>query len=208
MRATIVTSNPIFPHLIVDDWFDEQEYKQVWSELNFYLANKKNLVRSEDTPEVAYVDNKPIGHNARCYPDLIFAEDQRKYSHIMTLVDKFRTEWFHDLGKQTFENGQFNSFTSSNRDTTMISYYESGDRYHTHFDTCAFTSLIWLHKKPKGYSGGDFYIDKPKIKIDCKDNRMVLFPSWYDHSVTPVTMNTNEPNHGRITITHFFNNNS
>jgi hypothetical protein len=64
--------------------------------------------------------------------------------------------------------------------------------------------LIWLHKEPKMYQGGDFEIVNSNTVIESKNNRMVLFPSFYYHKVHKLTMdNSNEENFGRYTITHF-----
>ena len=39
-----------FPFLVIDNWFDKQTEKALWSELNYYLSkNKTEQLRSENT---------------------------------------------------------------------------------------------------------------------------------------------------------------
>ena len=44
------------------------------------------------------------------------------------------------------------------------------------------------------------------VEIKCKHNRMIFFPSYYLHKVTPVLMNHQDRDQGlgRFSITNFF----
>ena len=68
-----------------------------------------------------------------------------------------------------------------------------------------FSMLIWLYKTPKKFKGGEFSFKKENRKIELKNNRMILFPSYLEHKVTKLNMKNSGDNNGRYTITHFFN---
>ena len=89
---------------------------------------------------------------------------------------------------------------------TMISYYDNSQEYKPHFDTVQFTSIIWFYKEPKKFVGGDFIFTQPNQTIECKHNRMIFFPSYYMHSVTPVSIapENRDKGLGRFAITNFF----
>ena len=99
------------------------------------------------------------------------------------------------------------SFFSSNTDNTMVSYYEENDHYRPHHDTFLWTTLIWFVKEPRLFDGGNFVLNDLGYEIRLHHNRMVMFPSCFMHSVTPVKFHTSpkEPGYGRWTITHFYN---
>ena len=61
-------------------------------------------------------------------------------------------------------------------------------------------------KEPKQFKGGQFNLPQANVTIPMKNNRMIMFPSYYTHSVSPVKMD-GEKNQGlgRHTITHFYN---
>ena len=54
--------------------------------------------------------------------------------------------------------------------------------------------------------GGEFVLPQAGVTIPMKNNRMILFPSYYTHAVNPVKFD-GEKNQGlgRHTITHFYN---
>jgi Rps23 Pro-64 3,4-dihydroxylase Tpa1-like proline 4-hydroxylase len=67
------------------------------------------------------------------------------------------------------------------------------------------TMLIWFFKEPKKFKGGDLILNDFETAFECKHNRMLLFPSHYEHSVAPISL-AEEYKHkgmGRYTITNF-----
>lgn len=86
----------------------------------------------------------------------------------------------------------------------LVSYYEDGDGYPQHYDMAKLTLLLWLHRgDKKHFSGGDLILEDGQ-KIEFKNNRVILFPSVLEHSVTEVKMNNAEKEFGRYVITGFF----
>jgi len=118
---------------------------------------------------------------------------------------KQRTSEFHKiLANNCMPYGR--SFMSSNGDSSLVSYYEENDHYKPHHDTFAWTCLIWMVREPRLFDGGNFKLNEPDIEVKLKNNRMVMFPCCYLHSVSPVKFHTQpkEIGYGRYTITHFY----
>jgi Rps23 Pro-64 3,4-dihydroxylase Tpa1-like proline 4-hydroxylase len=204
-KPIIKNKNKIFPYLIIDNWYSKKEETAVWKELEFYLSiEKDNLQRAENTV-VATKDGKPLGRSYRIYPNQIYNTSNRfQHSNILRFMYKQRTKEFHDLIIKAIPMGR--NFPETNQDSTIISYYEEGDSYKAHTDSLLFTCLIWFHKKPKRYKGGDFYFSDNKELVENKHNRLVIFPSYYFHSVKELKFNNKKPKlgDGRFTITHFY----
>tara|TARA_R110000803_G_scaffold117162_2_gene185690 strand:+ start:419 stop:1063 length:645 start_codon:yes stop_codon:yes gene_type:complete len=204
-KPIIRNKNKLFPYLIIDNWYSKKEEKAVWKELDFYLsAEKDNLQRAENTI-VATKNGKPLGKSYRIYPNLIYNPSNKfLHSNILRFMYKQRSKEFHDLIVKAIPMAR--NFPLTNKDSTLISYYEEGDSYKEHTDCLQFTCLIWFHKNPKKYKGGDFYFSDNKELVESKHNRLVIFPSYYWHSVKKLKFNNKKCKlgDGRFTITHFY----
>lgn len=194
-----------YPFLIIDDWYSPDELKKVWKELDFYHSlGRENIDRAEKTIVAKDDKGESKGKSYRFYVDQIYSMNGKNKSHVLNYKQKFQRKEFHDIVKINLKDYR-EFFPATNMDSTFISYYENEDFYDSHFDASAFTMLIWLHKEPKMYEGGDFEIINSNKTIESKNNRMILFPSFYYHRVQKLSMkNKSEENFGRYTITHFF----
>ena len=87
----------------------------------------------------------------------------------------------------------------------LLSYYENQDYYKRHYDTALITCLTWFHKDPKKFSGGDFKFSDYNISIECKSNRMIVFPSMIFHEVEKIEMKEEDcgNRYGRYCFSHF-----
>jgi len=125
-------------------------------------------------------------------------------STIFNTMYKGRMAEFHQYMNQIVPYGI--SYTSSNTDNTLISYYEENDHYDSHYDTFAWTACIWMVREPRLFDGGDFEFPQSGHQVKLKNNRAVFFPCCYLHKVTPVKFHTQPKDigYGRYTITHFY----
>ena len=192
-----------FPYLVVDNWYNKQEEQAIWKELEFLTSRgRDNTLRAEDTI-VASVNGKPLGRSYRYYLSDIYNTYNRTSSNITRYLFKQQSKEFHDLLFKTFPHAI--NFVGTNQDSSLVSYYENDDHYDAHTDTFQFTCLIWFHKKPKKYKGGDFYFEQPDQTVESKHNRLVIFPCYYKHGVKPIKMDKKLPiGSGRFTITTFY----
>lgn len=199
MKIYNITDNQIFPFLMIDDFFDEEVLKSIWNELNFY-EGKTYL----ETEIIAQIKGKPMGTVKRLYLDKIYAGDQRHISDILSNYQK--RLWSAEIVqayKKTVPS--WVTFWSSNKDTTQLGYMENSDYYTAHFDVTQHTALVWLYKEPRKFKGGDLIFTQSKINVECRNNRMVLFPSYYFHAVSKLEMNKEDmgKGYGRWVLTNF-----
>jgi len=199
----IINDNPVFPFLVIDNWYTPNEEKAVWKELDFFSATpKENTDRAENTIVAKYPDGTPKSHAYRYYLEGFY--EKRELSPILNCMYKQRTPEFHNIIDKILPYSRM--FLGSNKDSSLISYYEEKDHYESHHDAFQWTCLIWMVREPRLFDGGDFKLDESDIEVKLKNNRMVMFPCCYLHSVSPVKFHTQpkEVGYGRYTITHFY----
>jgi hypothetical protein len=194
-----VTSNSK-SYLVVDDFFNEREQKQIWKELEF-LTDPSKLLPPEKTG-TAFINDELLKKNQAIFLDTFYGK--REHSNIlnncMKMLSREMLSIFDDM------DGEFKYAIGSNLDTTLLSYYEDTDYYKPHTDEAVLTFLYWCYKEPKAFEGGDLILPEIDADIEVKNNRLVVFPSYRLHSVTPLSMNIkNEPfsTFGRYCITKF-----
>ena len=200
----VVNDDPVFPFVVIDNWYTPSEEKAVWKELDFFSATPKDQIERAETGVVARDPDGTARSNAyRFYIEGFYKK--RELSPILNCMYKQRTNEFHKLLKENCQP-YARSFLTSNADSSLLSYYEDKDHYKHHHDIFQWTCLIWMVREPRQFSGGDFKINEPDIEIKLKNNRMIMFPSCFLHSVSPVKF-FNQPKEigfGRYTITHFY----
>ena len=202
-KVQIIKDNPTFPFIVIDDWYTPNEEKAVWKELDFFSTTpRENIDRAENTIVARNLDGSSKSKAYRFYIEEFYKK--RKLSPIINCMYKQISPEFHNIISDCMPYAR--SFLSSNGDSTLLSYYEENDHYEPHHDTFAWTCLIWMVKEPRLFNGGDFKLNEIDIEIKLKNNRMVMFPSCYLHSVSPVKFHTQpkEIGYGRYTITHFY----
>jgi len=187
---------------IIDNWYSENELEDIFQELKFYTHPDK-LFPSEG--DIA-LDEKgaELGKSFRIPLDGIYTENGRKVSSILKGRDKLFNEKFYERAVKY--NPVYRTFKDTTGDFCFVSYYEDKHFYKAHPDKASFTLLIWVYKKPKKFTGGDLILKDLDLKIECKHNRLVMFPGFLYHEVTPIKMKKGyKVGDGRYTITHFLN---
>jgi len=204
-KTQVIKDNPTYPFIVVDNWYTQNEEKAVWKELDlFSTVPKKHIPRAENTIVATNPDGSPKSNAFRFYIDSYYTDMGRTYSPIFNCMYKQKSDVFHNLINQCMPYGR--SFLATNNDSTLLSYYENNDHYDIHCDTFAWTILIWMVREPKRFTGGDFDFPEIDTEIKLKNNRMIAFPSCYNHRVSPLKFkDTNaEIGYGKYTITHFY----
>jgi len=191
----------ILKPVVIDNWYSKDELKKVYKELDFYTDRDKFQTQH------GHVALNPDGTDkADCYRvelDTCYGQEGRKLSDILNLMDKMRNKNFHDY--ITDVCAIYRGFQNTEKDSSMLSYYEEAQFYKAHTDTAKYSVLIWINKEPKKFTGGDLILPDMKQKIECKNNRLVLFPGMLFHEVTPIKMKKNSKlGDGRYCIVHFF----
>jgi len=191
--------------LIVDNWYSKEELNLVYKELDFLSSN---MLKSNECEGPALDENKKTKFEGfRIYPYDIYTKEGIEYSPILKSINKFQNKEFHKKIHKAFkdtETALYEQFIETNYSHSFINYYENNNVYKEHFDAFQFTSLIFIFKEPKSFTGGDFYFPRINEKIECKNNRMILFPSFYYHKTDTIKSETNKKGEGRYSIATFF----
>ena len=189
------------PYMVIDNYYNEEELRLIWEELNF-LTYPHKLRRATEESGGARDKNtyELLKKNFHRYIDGIYTD--RLLSNILTVNRKLfadNLEIFKQHPHWFFQN------VNINIDYTKVGYYEDNDCYGEHSDSASVTSLTWLYREPKKFTGGDLFLSSDKIKIDCVHNRTLIFPSMIPHSVNEINMSQDNQNkgQGRYVISQF-----
>jgi len=169
------------PFVVLDNLYTDEEVDLIFQESD-YLISTNNLYEPEKVG-VAMKQNKSLKKGKSVFLDSIYTD--RNFSHILNVNRKtFHPDLMDELEKKHMF---FRYLKTANRDSTLFSYFETSDYYKPHHDNAVLSCISWFHKKPKGFTGGDLILEGEKT-IKCKHNRTLLFPSIFQHEVTPVKM--------------------
>ena len=188
-------------YLIIDNWYTDSELIDVHKELDFLSTT--HALNTQETKGSAELNGKHLANMHRYMPGQLYSSAT---TPINKALKKVQSPEFHNKIESVFSESKSAlglNFSQTNNTHTVINYYENNESYSKHFDVFQYTMLIWLYKKPKSFKGGDLTFDSINKTIECKYNRMILFPSWYWHSVSEIKQ-LQKSSYGRWCITHFF----
>jgi hypothetical protein len=170
-----------FSFYVFRNIFDGNELEYIWKEALFLCDNSK-LENPNTTGSAKFENGNLKKNNAGIWLDNIYNKDN--FSNYLKIYKK-PLQNIHE-----FKNSDYtlNLYLHTNIDSTLMSYYEDNDYYHSHHDVSAYTYVFWLFKEPKNFLGGDLYFDDVDYKIQVNSNMAVLFPSWVIHSVDKIMM--------------------
>lgn len=183
-----------FPHLIIENMYDDQELELIWEELNF--LNKPNKLSEPKDYGALHLHTKSRGII------LDSAYRDRNISNILSVNRKTfdYTETYAQL------NPHYIKFKTSNKDITKLRYYHDGESYDPHidanFDTLACT---YFNKEPKRFSGGELYFPDYQYQVPCDNNLCVIFPAYFSHGVREIEISDDDyfAGYGRYCMSQF-----
>ena len=183
-----------FHYLYFENLYSEEELGIIWEEID-RITLEDNLLLPPDKTHSAVDDNENFIKNNR---GVWLAEVND--SNISKVCEKiYHPSIINHPSSWFFKDINFNI------DVPLLSYYDDGDYYLKHNDSSYITACTWLYKEPKKFLGGEFYFPDYDIKIPCKNNSCVIFPSNIWHSVDKVYISDEfkNQNFGRYCITQF-----
>ena len=176
-----------FPHVILGNFYSNEELIHIWKELDF-LTYFGKLEEPEKTGSAIGQEGLLLKSNYAIQLDDLYKH--RDISNILRLNRKlFSDQLVNLVGSTDFI---FEGFSNFNEDRTMVSYYENSHHYAAHQDRCSYTALTWFFKDPKKFSGGDLYFPNYDYIHEIQSNQTLIFPSFVKHQVTEVIMDPQE----------------
>ena len=160
-----------FPHLIFNNFYNEEELDLIWEELNFYTKPNKLL----EAKDFGGVVDKTNSHAIEL--DYVYLSKFRSISNILTVNRKL----FNDEILETFAKIHecCGIATNCNTDTTKVRYYHDKEYYKPHIDMAyQFLSFSYFYKEPKKFTGGELFFPKHEYEFPCENNSMIIFPAW------------------------------
>lgn len=195
-----IYTNP-FPHVVIYDYFNENELKRVWKELDF-LTYEDKLLGPSQTSAATSMDGRILKKNSALFLDQVYSN--KDISDILKFSRKLYD--LEDTKKIIYEHSwEFRPWKDNiSGFNTLVSYYENSDYYEPHHDVGYYTVLIHLYKEPQQFTGGELYFPEFDFTLGNVSNRLFIFPCQLLHQVTPINMTGEKySGNGRYTITHF-----
>jgi len=194
-----------FPHLIINNFYNDEELELIWEELKFYTKPNKLLPPEGYGGVVGYTDSKAL-----CLDNLYVNANgenpsYRSISSILTVNRKV----FDDSVLQSFSDIHdcCGLAPETNFDVTKVRYYHDGDHYDPHIDkSIQFLAFSYFYKEPKRFTGGELIFPKYNFELTCENNSIIMFPGWVEHGVKRVNIEDSNyyEGYGRYCISSFF----
>ena len=190
-----------FPHMIVENFYNDDELKLIWEELDFYTKDGKLFDAHEFGGVVDKTNSKAI------WLDKVFDKKYRNLSNILK------------VNRKLFDSAVLEAFSSvhdccsiakfCNYDVTKVRYYHDGDYYEPHTDkTVQFLGFSYFYREPKKFEGGELIFPKYDYTFDCPNNSLIMMPGWVEHGVSKISIKNSDyfDGYGRYAVTSFFSN--
>ena len=193
-----------FPHLIIENFYNDEELELIWEELNFYTKPNKLLPTEKYGGVVGFTESKGLLLDG-IYKNHEEGRNYRNISNILTVNRKLFTSGVLDVFSEIHDCCCIAN--KSNHDITKVRYYHDGEGYKPHTDKgFQFLAFSYFYKEPKKFKGGQLYFPKYDYEIPCDNNSMIIFPGWVEHGVREVSIKESDyfDGYGRYAITSFF----
>ena len=203
-----------FPHLIVKNFYNEEELELIWEELKFYthpgkLYDAKDFggIVDNTNSKAIILDQLYRNYSHKQSENVNGNPNYRLMSNILTVTRKI----FNSGILEVFSNihGCCSIAKFANWDATKVRYYHNGEYYEPHTDkSMQFLAFYYIHKEPKKFSGGEVYFPQYNYEYSCDNNSLIMFPGWVEHGVNKVKIEDSDyyDGWGRYAITSFFGN--
>ena len=197
---TFLLKDP-FPHMIVENFYNGDELKLIWEELDFYTKDGKLF----DAEEFGGIVNKT--NSKAIWLDKVFSKKYRNLSNILKVNRKLFDSAILDAFSSIHDCCSIAKFC--NHDTTKVRYYHDGNYYEPHTDkTVQFLGFSYFYREPKKFEGGELIFPKYDYTFDCPNNSLIMMPGWVEHGVSKISIKNSDyfDGYGRYAVTSFFSN--
>lgn len=179
-------------YLLFDNICSPKELQKCFSEAQLLSAAFKE---PKETGSAKTEDGKFKKQNKGIFFKEIYTPNFAFYSPIANSVHKI-IEVAKERSYTAFS--QMNYLGNVSGYDVLLSAYKNGDYYESHKDSSVLTLLFWFGETDKG---GDLIFTSFNHTVPFVSNRIVIFPSYYQHEVTKVE--TTKEEYVRFSVTAF-----
>ena len=203
MKAQVLTEP--FPHVIVEDLYEDHELELIWEELNFFTKPGKLMLPKDYGAATVGNDVKT---SALAFPlSGVLTSKSTRWSNILTLeqdVFKRLRPYLKEWKESHYSLYQIPTPTNT---YTKLRYYHNDEGYETHADhPFAWITFSYFYKEPKKFTGGElFFEDFDNYEFPCNNNSLIAIPPYVAHGVRTVKIDDDDyySGNGRYAITTF-----
>ena len=182
----VYLKNDPFPHTIIEDFYNEEELRLIWKELE-YLTSPNKMILSGNQLGTAKDRLTQVTKSDSYGINLDDYFSQKTYSDILVITDKiFNTNLLNQIASLHPLMGHVAHLNDSN---TKLKYYEDAEEYKGHTDISRFTMTSYFFKEPKQFKGGNLYFKDFDYTIEIKNNMVVFFCGAINHASTKLISN-------------------
>ena len=204
MKAQVLTEP--FPHLIVEDLYEDHELELIWEELNFFTKPGKLMLPLEHG--AAEKQGGEAKTSALAFPlTSTLPGKTRRWSNILTLETAMFQKLKRDLRNWKQSHYSLYQIPTPSNTYTKLRYYHNDEGYATHADhPFAWITFSYFYKEPKKFTGGElFFEDFDNYEFPCNNNSLIAIPPYVAHGVRTVKIDNDDyySGNGRYAITTF-----
>ena len=196
-------SDKPFEFLVIEDFLNETQKKEVWNELDFFVdSDLVNKVSSNETDKSAIDSNtmQSLAHRHSIFLQRVYV-DARKQSKIYKAIQS--NFLVADFDLKYPQSILLKYLPMTNYDSTLVSYYQNGDYYKSHNDSSILTCILYLIKE-NDFEGGELFFPEYDFKHTPLNNQLIVFPSCINHEVPMLkSFINNDQSYKRISISTF-----
>ena len=193
-----------FPHLIIENFYTDEELELIWEELKFLTKPGKLYDPGHNHGAWNFETQEFMTKSRSLCLDTVYAD--KNLSNIITVTQKLFNHGFLNIFYDKFP--QHKRINHINYCRTKVRYYHNGDYYEPHTDIRHdFLAFSYFHKEPRKFSGGELYFPEyGDYEFNCMNNSLILLPSYVEHGVKNVSIEDSDyySGYGRYCISHFF----
>jgi Rps23 Pro-64 3,4-dihydroxylase Tpa1-like proline 4-hydroxylase len=193
-----------FPHLIIENFYTNEELELIWEEFKF-LTRPGKLYEPGFVHGAWDAEKQEFMTKSRSL-SLDSAYNDKNLSNIITVTQKLFNHGFLNIFFDKFP--QHKKILYTNYCITKARYYHNGDYYEPHTDIFHdFLAFSYFNKEPRKFLGGElFFPEYGDYEFKCLNNSLILLPSCVTHGVKLVSIDDEDyySGHGRYCISHFF----
>ena len=195
-NITVNTTETNIPFAVIDNFFNDFEREKILTELEFI---RPHLAGPGGSGGAVSEQGEQLKFNSSLWLTDFYSDPLK--SSIYNLTRQYQDpDLLFEIGQKTWFPRMLNAYQKI--EAIQLLYYESNSSYDTHIDTAFLTFLYWIYKEPRKFEGGDLVLEEDS-RIECKPNRLLIFPSFAKHRVTPVKMTERADGYGRYCISNF-----